>query len=163
MLSQNNFDKGITVLLNTFNNLTIPEKQQKNVFQAWYFLLKDMDAKQFEQNIMYICKNITSLYPGHNIVALIRNGDYQKLDNKISSLWWNMLQCLYKSKEFDFGEDTERVTKIVKLLGGRERFFQMTHKLEPFLKKEFERLYKNLVTQADIKNQLKEQSCKQIT
>jgi len=67
-MTRKNFADGIETLLEVFKNLSASKKR----LDIWHDLLNDIEDKQFEDAVKKICREVRDIYPGTNIVALIR-------------------------------------------------------------------------------------------
>jgi len=67
-VSEMDCSKGLSIIISTFKDLQI----NKATMHVYYTLLSDLSKEDFERGVMGLCKKYEKLYPGDNIVALIR-------------------------------------------------------------------------------------------
>ena len=68
MLNQDVFDQGIAMLMQTYRNLSLTEKQ----ILTMRMLLSDVDDEPYMMGVTRVCRECREIYPGTNITALIR-------------------------------------------------------------------------------------------
>ena len=67
-MTKENFKKGVNMLGAVLGNL----KPKPERLDIWFDLLNDIDDHDFERAVRTICNEVKEIYPGTNIVALIR-------------------------------------------------------------------------------------------
>ena len=60
---------GVAILTAAFPKLG-PEEA---TIKIWFALLRDLPADAFERGVLSVCRSVKELYPGTNLVALIRD------------------------------------------------------------------------------------------
>ena len=68
MLTKKVFDDNISIFTSVFGNIKVT-KERLNI---WYDLLNDIDDKDLCDAVRKVCREVKEVYPGTNIVALIR-------------------------------------------------------------------------------------------
>ena len=68
MLTRKAFARGFEIILAVFGRLEVTKEK----LDIWYDLLNDIEDNQFEDAVKKICREVRDIYPGTNIVALIR-------------------------------------------------------------------------------------------
>ena len=63
------FAKGMRLLTAVFRGLTMPPVE---ILEIWKSLLNDIPDERFIYAVKKVCNNVRDIYPGTNIVALIR-------------------------------------------------------------------------------------------
>jgi hypothetical protein len=132
--------KGFALICMTFPNLGMNE----DALNVWARLLEDLEDNEFMGAVVDLCRNEKQIYPGTNIVALIRDrvgGDIQaKSLEALHSLEREMRRIgAYKTPRFA----DAAITMAVSRLGGWEHLCHMEADEWKFVKKDFERIYRD--------------------
>ena len=85
------FEKGIMMLAATFTGMNLP----KETVIAYRNLLDDLSDEDFEKAIIKICQGVKEIYPGTNIVALIREQAKPKI-NMVLLAWTTAMRAVNK-------------------------------------------------------------------
>lgn len=72
MMKPQTFEEGMAVLAATYPSIAMSDK----TLIVWKILVDDLDEKAFMDSILSICRSTRDIYPGTNIVAMIREGVY---------------------------------------------------------------------------------------
>jgi hypothetical protein len=134
--------KGFALICMTFPNLGMTE----DALNVWARLLDDLGDNDFMGAVVHLCRNEKQLYPGTNIVALIRDrvgGDVQARSLEALHVLEQTMHRVgaYKTPEFS---DTA-ITMAVSRLGGWEHLCHMEADEWKFVKKDFERIYRDTI------------------
>jgi len=111
------FQKGIALLVVTIPDRFFPEENLK----IWYQLLRDIPGKDFLEAVQRICQEETQIYPGTNLVALIRAKAQDKNQLTAEEAWAELRKAItdygsYSNPKFS----SPVIAKAVEALGWKE-------------------------------------------
>ena len=141
-MKRETYIKGMGVLFSVFRDLGVTPV----AVNAWFDLLKDMSDEHFTQAIHLICKGEKQIYPGTNIVALIRQAGAGEPDDLALRALHRVEKAMgdvgaYYSPIFDDPVIHHAIVSV----GGWEAICLMDLKDWKFVRKEFERVYADIV------------------
>lgn len=130
------FSKGMAILLATY-----PSMESKPATLAiWRELLDDLDDAPFLNAVYRLCREEKQLYPGSNVVALIRERAVSSASGLVAlTRLEDAMQKIgaYRSVVFD----DPIIHLVVDRMGGWPKLCGMEHEEWKFLRREFERIY----------------------
>ena len=86
------FEKGMAVLAATFAGISL----SKETVSAYRNLLDDLSDEDFERAVIKICRELKEIYPGTNIVALIREQAKPKINMALLA-WITAMRAVNKA------------------------------------------------------------------
>lgn len=91
------FDEGMILLSTVFKGIDFA----RDTLRVYNRLLNDLDDENFEQAIIKICKELKEIYPGTNLIALIREtvNDIKDIERKNLTDEYNEKETLRQIKE----------------------------------------------------------------
>jgi hypothetical protein len=133
----------MAILLATFPGL----EARPAALRIWFGILEDLKNEDFSRGITEICRTEKQIYPGTNVVALIRDragGDVQSEALRALLLVEESVFRIgaYVSPEFS----DPRITLTIYRLGGWEKICLMDRDEWKFVRRDFERIYRDLST-----------------
>ena len=132
--------KGLALICMTFPNLGMTEE----TLDVWARLLEDVGEKDFMDAVVDLCRNEKQIYPGTNIVALIRDrvgGDIHARSLEALHVLEQAMHKIGAYKTPNFSDAA--ITMAVSRLGGWEHLCHMEADEWKFVKKDFERIYRD--------------------
>ena len=97
------YDKGMVILGRVLKNLALTKEDIK----TYRVLLDDLSDADFLSAIVEICQKTTEIYPGTNIVALIRQcargGSKEDLHSRALLAWQNVIDTVERCDYFHRG------------------------------------------------------------
>lgn len=134
-MNEDNFIQGIAFLKSAFPTKEINAK-------LYFEALKDISDEDFEKAILEIIQKTTDLYPGSNLIAMIREKVTGSTEDQALIAWTQARGAIlshgyYRSVSFE-----DRVINgVIEGMGGWEKFSSMLLEEEPFRQKDFINLY----------------------
>ncbi len=132
--------KGFALICMTFPNLGMTE----DALNVWARLLEGLGDNEFMEAVVHLCRNEKQIYPGTNIVALIRErvgGDIQARSLEALHFLEQAMHRIGAYKTPNFSDAA--ITMAVSRLGGWEHLCHMEADEWKFVKKDFERTYRD--------------------
>lgn len=130
------FDEGMAILVATYPALTL----ETLTLKVWRRLLEDLDDGPFLGAVMRLCREEKQLYPGTNVVALIRERAVTATSGivAVTRLEGAMRRVgAYRSVVFD----DPIIHLVVERMGGWPKLCSMADDEWKFLRRDFERIY----------------------
>jgi len=132
--------KGFALICMTFPNLGMAEE----TLDVWAKLLDDVADRDFMGAVISLCRSEKQLYPGTNIVALIRERVGGDVQAKSLEALHELEQAMHRVGAYKTPKFMDpAITIAVHRLGGWERLCHMEADEWKFVKKDFERVYRN--------------------
>ena len=113
------YDKGMVILGRVLKNLALTKEDIK----TYRVLLDDLSDADFLSAIVEICQKTTEIYPGTNIVALIRQcargGSKEDLHSRALLAWQNVIDTVERCGSWSSVQfDDPVIHSCVRALGG---------------------------------------------
>ena len=134
-MKQEIFAKGLIFIREAFPSKEINAK-------VYYEALKDISDEDFENAVLEIIQKTKDLYPGSNLIAMIREKVTGSCEDLALIAWTQARAAIlshgyYRSISFE-----DRVINgVIEGMGGWEKFSSMLLEEEPFRQKDFINLY----------------------
>jgi hypothetical protein len=113
-MKKHNFDKGMAALLCAFPD----RKFDCNIF--WTFL-SDLKDDEFLKSIADIISTKSELYPGTNVIALIREKGKLKEDMTAGEAWAICLREIRRVGSYDYPKSLDPlIEKVISIMGWRD-------------------------------------------
>jgi SpoVK/Ycf46/Vps4 family AAA+-type ATPase len=113
------FQKGIAILSACISDFKATNEGEK--LAVWYEMTKDLSDRVYLEAIKRICRETTNIYPGTNIVGLIRDAAEQTLREMSEKPTKRLqLESGYTDEQFESGRERLKLilTKLNKKIGG---------------------------------------------
>ena len=137
-MDNDTFEKGMALIIATYPNLNMSEK----TIRVWRKLLDDIPGKDFESAIIVICQTVREIYPGTNMVALIRESIGGTMESRAIGAWAKVIKAIrevgqYKTIQFD----DPIIHSVIEVMGGWEGICEGPESETKWIEKEFVKLY----------------------
>jgi len=139
------FSEGMAIFTACFKDFKVTDSQVK----VWFKLLEGLDDNIFLKAVEHLASNLTNLYPGSNIVGLIKeeagkiDGTGMSLDTKAMLAYDKVIKAIhdvdaYGSPQFD----DKIIHAVIERLGGWVKACSVIDTEKKWWRKEFEQAYK---------------------
>jgi hypothetical protein len=128
--------RGFALICTAFPNLGLNE----TTLDVWAMLLEDLDDAPFLNAVIRLCREEKQLYPGTNVVALIRERAVTTTTGLVAlTRFEDAMQRVggYRSVVFD----DPLIHLVVNRMGGWTKLCAIEHEEWKFLRRDFERIY----------------------
>jgi hypothetical protein len=145
------FDEGMAILTATYPTLAV----EKPTFKVWRRLLEDLDDEPFLSAMTRLCREEQQLYPGTNIVALIRERAVGSCSGIVAlSILEEAMRRYGPYKSIIFADPI--IHLVVNRMGGWVRLCVIEAEEWRFMRRDFERLYNAAVKEPIPEDQIPE-------
>jgi len=144
-MKKETFTKGLTIFAACFKDFNVKKEQT----QVWFKLLENLPDDVFLQAVSKLAGSLTNLYPGSNIVGLIKeeagkiDGTGMSLDTKAMLAYDKVIKAIhdvdaYGSPQFD----DKVIHAVIERLGGWVKACSILDTEKKWWRKDFELAYK---------------------
>lgn len=142
-MTKTTFKKGMTIFTACIKDFPL----DKDKAAVWFRLLKDMPDELFLEAVHRVCQTEKNIYPGTNIVAMIRESTGgMSIDASAALAWEKAYGALISHGNNSVVFDDPIIHAVIYNLGGWIKFCEMMSSDMKWWRKDFERLYTSLIS-----------------
>ena len=137
-MTKTTFKKGITIFTACVKDYPLDAEKAG----VWFELLKDLGDEVFLKAVHTVCQTNRDIYPGTNIVALIREATQRGMETQIVLAWDKFEKAFHKHcPQNSVVFDDLVIHQVIVALGGWDKLGDTVKTDWKWVRKDFERLY----------------------